>query len=174
MFGVIGYPKIMQFKTKVVHELLCKFNPNILSVYGQPRRPQDQGSAENMNKFVKRNIGAILSECKMFDENSNWTEVLGIVAAAINSQHGHCKDDVSSFEAVYGQVHHHELSCSNNEARRCWSVPQWLKVTNDRDFEAYAKDHVYVNDEDNDGDPDDNGYFYDGFLPSDEKEGGVG
>jgi hypothetical protein len=66
IFGVIGYSKIMhsdngkEFKAKVLLELLCKFNPNILSVYGRPRRPQDQGSVENMNKFVKRNIGAIL------------------------------------------------------------------------------------------------------------------
>jgi hypothetical protein len=40
IFGVIGYPKIMhsnngkEFKAKVVLELLLKFNPNILSVYG--------------------------------------------------------------------------------------------------------------------------------------------
>jgi hypothetical protein len=49
-----------EFKAKVLLELLCKFNPNILSVYGWPQCPQDQGSVENMNKFVKRNIGAIL------------------------------------------------------------------------------------------------------------------
>ena len=77
---------------------------------------------------------------------------------------------MSSFKAVCGQVLPHELSCSNNEARRCWTVPQRLKVTNDPDFEAYAKDHVHINDEDNDGNPDDSGYFFDGSLPSDKKE----
>ena len=56
-----------EFKAKIVLGLLRKFNPNILSDYRRPRRPQDQGSVESMNKFVKRNIGigAILSECKM-------------------------------------------------------------------------------------------------------------
>jgi hypothetical protein len=77
---------------------------------------------------------------------------------------------VSSFKAVYGQVLPHELSCSNNEARRCWTVPQRLKVTNDPDFEAYTKDHFHIIDEDNDGNPDDSGYFFDGSLPSDKKE----
>jgi hypothetical protein len=123
-----------------------------------------------MNKFVKRNIGAILSERKMMGENPNFTEVLGSVAAAINSQHGRCKVDVSSFEAVYGQVLQHKFSCSNDEARQCWTVPQWLKVTNDPDFEAYGKDHFHVDDEDVDDDADDSGYFSDGSLPSEEKE----
>ena len=158
MCGVIGYPKIMHsdngkdFKAKIVLELLCNFNPNILSVYRQPACSQDRGSVENMNKFV----GAILSERKMIGENPNWTEVLGSVAAAINSQHGRCKDEVSSFKAVYVQVLHHELSCSNEEARQCWTVPQQLKVTNDPDFEAYVKDHFHLDDDGNDDDNDDN------------------
>ena len=67
-----------------------------------------------MNKFVKRDIGAILSERKMIGKNSNWIEVLGSVAAKINSQNGRCKDYVSSFKAIYGQVLCHELSCSND------------------------------------------------------------
>ena len=113
MFDVIGYPKIMhsdngkEFKAKIVRELLHKFNPNILSVYRRPWHPQGQNSVESMNKFMKRNIDGILSERKMMSENPNWTVVLGSVAAGINSQHGRCKYNVSSFEAVYGQVLHH-------------------------------------------------------------------
>ena len=45
-----------------------------------------------------------------------------------------------------------------------------IKVTNNLDFEACTKDHFHVYDEDNDGNPDDSGYFSDGSLPSDEKE----
>ena len=77
MFDVIGYPKIMhsdngkEFKAKIVRELLHKFNPNILSVYRRPWHPQGQDSVESMNKFMKRNIGAILSERKMMSENPN-------------------------------------------------------------------------------------------------------
>ncbi len=40
-----------------------------------------------MNKF-KINIGSVLSEHWLLGKNPNWTEVLGSVAAAINSQHG--------------------------------------------------------------------------------------
>jgi hypothetical protein len=123
-----------------------------------------------MNKFAKRNIDAIMSERKMIGKNPNWTEVLGSVAAAIISQHGHCKDNVLSFEAVYGQVLHHELSCSNNEACRCWTVPRRLKVTNNLDFEACTKDHFNVDYEDDDDNADDSGYFSNGSLPSEEKE----
>ncbi len=132
--------KASRFKAKIVLELLHKINPNILSVYGQPRCPQDQGSVESMNKFVKRNIGAILSKRKMIGKNSNLTEVIGSVAAAINSQHGCCMDDVSSSKAVYGQVLHHQFSCSKEEACQCWTVPQRPKVTNNPAFEAYTKD----------------------------------
>ncbi len=63
IFGVIGSPKIFhtdngkEFTAKVVLKLLCSLNTNILSVTGRPRQPQDQGSVESMNKFVKRNIG---------------------------------------------------------------------------------------------------------------------
>jgi hypothetical protein len=110
IFGVIGHPKIMhsdngkEFRAKVILELPRNLNPNIVFVYGQPHCPQDQGAVESMNKFVKRNIGSVLSECWLLGKNPNWTEVLGSVSADINSQHGHCKDDVSLFEAVYGQV----------------------------------------------------------------------
>ncbi len=141
IFGVIGYPKIMhsdngkEFKAKVVHELLRKFNPNILSVFGQPWHPQDQGSVENMSKFAKRNIGAILSECKMIGKNPTWTEVWKCCCCNQLTAWRPCKDDVSLFEAVYGQVLHHKLSCSNTEARRCWANPQRLKVTNNPDFD---------------------------------------
>ena len=75
-------------------------NPDILRVTGRPRCPQDQGSVENMNRFVKRNIGYLVSECWMLGDNPYWTEVLGAVSATINSQHRRGKDDVSTFEAV--------------------------------------------------------------------------
>jgi hypothetical protein len=106
IFGVIGFPKIFHtdygkgFTTKMVIKFLCKMNPDILTVVGRPRCPQDQGSVENMNRFVKRNIGYLVSECWMLGDNPYWTEVLGAVSATINSQHRRGKDDVSTFEAV--------------------------------------------------------------------------
>ena len=84
-----------------VLELLCHLNPNIISVTGRPRRPRDQGSVENVNKLVKRVLGTVLAERRMLGQNPNWTEVLGSVAAVINSQKGRGKNDVSAYEAVY-------------------------------------------------------------------------
>ncbi len=165
--GVIGYPKIMhsdngkEFRAKIVLEPLRNLNPNSLSFYEQLCCPQDQGSVESMKKFVKRNIGSVLAECQLLGKNPNWTEMLGIVAAAINSQHGRCKDNVSLFKVVYGQVFDHELSCTKEEAHQCWRVPQWLKVTNNPEFEAYAQENYFLNDEEPIEDIN-NGYFSNG------------
>jgi len=70
-----------------------------------------------------------------------------MVAAKINSQHSRGKDDVSSFEAVYGQVLNHDMSCSKAEGHQCWTLPQFLKVTNDDEFAEYAANN-YNFDED--------------------------
>jgi len=56
-----------------------------------------------MNKLVKRILGTLLTERMLTGNNPKWTE-LGMVAATINFQHGRGKDDVYSFEVVYGQV----------------------------------------------------------------------
>jgi hypothetical protein len=140
IFGIIGYPMIFhtdngkEFTVKVVLELLRDLNPNILMVTGRPRRPSDQGSAENMNKFVTRTLGTVLAEYRLVGKDRNWTEVLGSVASAFNLQHGRGKYDISAYEAVYGQKMDHDFSCLKEEARRCWTVPEWLKVTNDPEF----------------------------------------
>jgi hypothetical protein len=109
IFGIIGYPKRFQtddgkeFTVKVVIEFLCILNPNILTVTGRVRHPSDQGSVENMNKFVKRTFRTILAEYRLAVKHPNWTEVLGSIASAINTQHGWGKDDVTAYEAMYGQ-----------------------------------------------------------------------
>ena len=95
--------------------------------------------------------------------------MLGSVAAAINSQHGRCKDNISSFKAVCGQVFDHELSCTKEEACQCWTVPQWLKVTNDPEFEAYMWENYYLDDEEPIEDIND-GYLSNGSLPPNEKD----
>jgi transposase InsO family protein len=117
IFGFIGYPKIFhtdngkEFTAKCVLEFLRNLNPNIVSVTGRPRRPRDQGSVENVNKMVKRVLGSVLAERRLAGQNPNWTEVLGSVAAAINSQSGRCKNDVSAYEAVFGEKYDHPMSC---------------------------------------------------------------
>jgi hypothetical protein len=122
MLGVIGYPEIFhtdngkEFTAKLILQFLCAMNPNILSVTGRLRQPCDQGSFENVNKFVKRVLGMVLAERRLEGENPNCTEVLGSVAATINLQHGCGKNDVSLYKAVFGHKFNHEFACSKAEA----------------------------------------------------------
>jgi hypothetical protein len=145
IFGLIGYPKIFhtdngkEFTAKLILEFLCQLNPNILAVTGQPRCPRDQGSVENVNALVKRVLVSVLAKQCLAGENPNWTEVLGSIAAVINSQCGHGKNHVSAYEAFFGQVYDHPFSCSKEEARWCWTIKDRLKVTNEPDFEVYVK-----------------------------------
>jgi hypothetical protein len=175
IFGIIGYPMIFhtnngkEFTAKVVLEFLWDLNPNILTVTGRPHRPSDQGSVENMNKFVKRTLRTVLAEYRLVGKHRNWTEVLGSIASAINLQHDRGKNDVSAYEAVYGQKMDHDFSCSKEEARQCWTVPERLQVTNDPKFTEYAHEN-YIIDDDKICDDDAKDYFSDKLLPSDEKE----
>ncbi len=158
-----------EFMEKVVLEFLWDLSPNIFMVTGRPHRPSDQGSVENMNKFVKRTLWTVLAEYRLIGKHRNWTEVLGSIASASNTQHGRGKNDVSAYEADYGQKMDHDFSCSKEEARQCWTVPERLKVTNDPEFTQYARMNYIIND-DEISDDDAEGYFSDGLLPSDEKE----
>jgi hypothetical protein len=108
-----------EFTDIVVTKALREMNPHIYTVTGHPSRPFDQGSVESMNKLVKRILGTLLTEHRLAGDNPNWTEVLGMVAATINSQHGRGKDVVSLFDVVYGQVLNHGMSCSKAEVRQC-------------------------------------------------------
>ncbi len=65
----------------------------------------------------------------------------GGVAAVVNSQKGRGKNDVSAYEAVYGQVLDHPLCCTQDEARRCWSVKDRMMVTIEPEFDVYVSDH---------------------------------
>ncbi len=52
-------------------EFLWDLNPNILMVTGRPHCPSDQGSVENMNKFVKRTLGTVLAEYRLVGKHPN-------------------------------------------------------------------------------------------------------
>ncbi len=177
IFGVIGYPKIFhtdngkEFTAKCVLELLRNFNPNIISVTGRPRRPRDQGSVENVNKLVKRVIGTVLSEQRIAGQNPTWTEILGGVAAVVNSRKGRGKNDVSAYEAVYGQALDPPLCCTKEEARRCWSVKDRMLVTIEPEFDVYIQENYELEDDINEvdfEDYDNDGYFSGDDLPIDE------
>jgi hypothetical protein len=99
-----------------------------------------------MNKLVTRIIGSVLTKQRLVGDNLNWTEVLGSVAAVINSQHGRGKDGVSSYEAVYGQQFDHNVSWSEEKAHQCLALPQLLKATNNTEFSNYVSANHYLDD----------------------------
>jgi hypothetical protein len=93
------------------------------------------------------------------------------VSAAINSQHGRGKGNVSTFEAVYGQKLNHEVSCTKEEVRICCTLPEILCVTSNNNFKAYAEENYYLGDEEfSEGDGEDDGYFSNDTLPTNERE----
>jgi hypothetical protein len=116
-----------EFTAKVVLEFLWDLNLNILTVTGRPHHPSDQGSVENMIKFVKRTLGTVLAEYWLVGKHQNWTEVLGSIASAINMQHGRGENDVSAHEAVYGQKMDHDFSCLMEEARNAGRYQKGLR-----------------------------------------------
>jgi hypothetical protein len=178
IFGVIGYPKIFhtdndkELTAKLILQFLCATNPNILTVTGCPRRPRDQGSVENMNKFIKRVLGKVLAERRLAVENPNWTEVLGSVAATINSQHGRGKNNVSLYKAVFGHEINHKFACSKEEARRCWTLDEHMGITNNNKFEDYVQEYFVLDHEgiivaSDDDEDDDLSFFSNDEIPID-------
>jgi hypothetical protein len=99
---------------------------------------------ENVNALVKRVLRSVLAERRQSGENPNWTEVLGSVASVINSQCGRGENDVTPYEAVFGQIFDHPFSCNKAEARRCWTVDDQMHVTNEPDFDDCVKDNFIL------------------------------
>ncbi len=95
--------------------------------------------------------------------------MLGSIASAINTQHGWGENDVSAYKAVYGEIMDHDFSCSKEEARQCWMVPERLKVTNNPEFTEYVCKNYIIDDGKICGD-DAKGYFLVRLLLSDKKE----
>jgi hypothetical protein len=87
-----------------------------------------------MNQVVKRVLGSMLAEQQLIGQNPNWTEVLGVVTATIDYQHGRGKHDISANEAAYGQKYDHPVWCSKEEAQKCWTLSDHLHVANDEKF----------------------------------------
>jgi len=64
------------------------------------------------------------------------------------------------------------MSCSKAEARECWTLPQFLKVTNDEEFAEYAAKNYILDEDSSDAaeQEDSSGHFSDEELQEDEKE----
>ncbi len=175
IFGIVGCPKIFhtdngkEFTTKVVLEFLQDLNPNILMVTGRPRGQSDQVSVENMNKFVKRTLGTVLAEYRLVGKHPNRTEVLGSIMSAINTQHGQGKNDVSAYEAMYGQKWTMNSHVQRRKRANAGQYQNSLRVTNDPEFTEYVRENYIIDDKEI-CDDDAEGYFSDGLLPVDKKK----
>jgi hypothetical protein len=98
--------------------------------------------------------------------------VLGSVAATINLQHGHGKNDVSLYKAVFGHKFNHIFACSKEEARRCWTPNERMQVSNDKEFEEYVQEYFVLNHKgiivaSDDDEDDDLSYFSNDEIPID-------
>ncbi len=58
-------------------------NPSIITVTGRPRRPNDQGSVENMNKLAKRMLQSAEDDRLKGNKKPNWTSLLSNVQQLI-------------------------------------------------------------------------------------------
>jgi hypothetical protein len=83
---------------------------------------------------------------EMNEVSDEWFEdhLMDGVTPAKSANHSNKKDkkeptknDVSAYEAVYGQVLDHPLCCTKAEARRCWTVKDRMLVTIEPEFDIY-------------------------------------
>ena len=134
IFGHFGYPFVFhtdngkEFTGQAILQTLSEMNPNILTITGRPRKPNDHGSVESMNKLVKQVINSILAEHRIHGENPNWMEILGNVASSINLQCGRGKYNIPAYTAVFGCTYNQDDSTTKEEARQCWTLTKRLKV----------------------------------------------
>ncbi len=153
LFGMLGYPSIFhtdngnEFTAKQIMFLLKDINPNITTVTGRPRCPNDQGSVENINKMVKRVISNIEEEERQRGRQPNWTMLLGRVMSAINQQKQKGTYAVSAYEAWTGMEYHAPIPVPHEHLRQCTTVDERLKLYNDPRLEKVARELYILSDE---------------------------
>ena len=145
-FGLVGYPAIFhtdngkEFTSKEIIEVLRQINPAILTVTGRPRTPRDQGSVESMNKLVKRVLQSIEDELRAEGLDPDWTRLLGRVTSSINNQRSRQANSTTSYSVVFGMSYHQNISCTMEEARKCYTIDQRLGLSRDDRLAAVAKE----------------------------------
>jgi hypothetical protein len=82
--------------------------------------------------------------------------------AVCNSHSGRWKNNVSSYEAVFGQKYHQQLQCNLSEMRECKSIFQRLKLSPNEWLQTYVREHnivsIEVEDTESNENNDDNPY----------------
>lgn len=146
IFGMIGFPNIFhtdngtEFTAHEILLLLKKYNRSIITVTGRPRTPRDQGSVENMNKLVKRVIEQLENEDRLNGIQPNWTNLMGRCMQTINSKRSRERHDVSPYMAVYGQPYNPSVTCEHSMMRKCNTIEERLRVTNDHRLARVAEE----------------------------------
>ncbi|KAG7340013.1 integrase core domain containing protein [Nitzschia inconspicua] len=91
IFGLIGAPKLLhsdngnEFTSEELIEAVKDLDEDILSVFGRPRKPNDQGSVEIRNKMVKSVLFDIIDEQKRRGKTTSWPMLMGHLMGCINS-----------------------------------------------------------------------------------------
>ena len=70
--------------------------------------------------------------------------LFGALMLVCNSHSGRKKYDVSSYEAVFGQMCHPQLKCNLEDMRKCWLIYQRLKLRADERLETYVRENDIV------------------------------
>ena len=152
LFGLIGFPMIFhtdngtEFVSKLVIRMLKERSPSTTTVTGRPRRPQDQGSIENMNKLAKRVLGNFDQEDRLAGRGPNWTNNLGWLMSVVNSHEQKGLHNVTSYEAVFGLPYSGTATapCSQTELRKCETIQQRLNLVDDPHFKSVVEKHYEI------------------------------
>ena len=138
-----------EFVSKLIVQMLKKMSPSTTTVTGRPRRLQDQGSIENLNKLAKRILSNLDQEDRHSGKIPNWTFNLGKLAAVVNSQMQKGSNQVTSYEAVFGMPYsgRETTSCNPQELRKCETVEQRMALIEDPQFASIAQKHCILDKE---------------------------
>jgi hypothetical protein len=120
-----------------------RYNPQITTVTGLPRHPQEQGSVENLNRRVRQALFSFERNQKLLGEEPNWTYGLGYAMASLNSKEQKGSHGVSSYMTVFGQPYSEALSFGVDTLRQFETVPQRLKFDPESTFSKMVRLHKW-------------------------------
>jgi hypothetical protein len=153
LFGLLGFPNIFQtdngkeFTAQEILTFLKELSPTITTVTGRPRKPNDQGSVENMNKLVKRTIQKLEEEDRQQGiKDPNWTRYMGRAMSSINSMEQRGKFRTTAYEAVFGMPYRGTEIHSLEELRECKTLEDRLKLETSPRFAKVARELCDVDD----------------------------
>jgi transposase InsO family protein len=74
-----------EFTSRVIIDMVKAMNKGIMTVTGRPRKPNDQGSVENVKKLIKRTLANLEDAERQEGKDPNWTKLLGNVMNVVNN-----------------------------------------------------------------------------------------